>query len=75
MEPLQKVLIIIGAIITISCGVGLVYSIYKLKNALETEDPRDLNKAISAVVVNGVIIGVCAGMIAYVNGLLSNIQF
>ncbi|KAJ85615.1 hypothetical protein [Enterococcus faecalis] len=75
MDQTTKIIVLIGAVIAAASGVGVILGINKLREGLDSDDSRSINRGIMSIVINGAMILASGGMVAYVTGLLNAIQF
>lgn len=73
MDQVTKILTALGAGISAAAAVGVVMSWLKLKEGLETEDAKSINKGALGLALNGVTLVLVGGLTAFVIAKLSGI--
>lgn len=75
MDIVFKIITLIGAIIGAAAAVGIMFGIKDIKNGMDGDDSRTLNKGVEKVIAGGAIIISIAGIAAYVISQLQAIKF
>lgn len=75
MDIVFKIITLIGAVIGAASAVGIMFGIKDIKNGMDGDDSRTLNKGVEKVIVGGAIIISIAGIAAYVISQLQAIKF
>lgn len=73
MDQVTKILTALGAGIAAAAAIGVVMSWLKLKEGLESEDARNINKGALGLALNGVTLILIGGLVAFAIAKLSGI--
>jgi len=73
MDQVTKILTALGGGIAVAAAVGVIMSWLKLKEGLESEDPRSINKGSLGLALNGVTLVIIGGLVAFAIAKLSGI--
>ncbi|WP_144399444.1 hypothetical protein [Pilibacter termitis] len=66
---------LIAAVLGVVSAVGIMLNVNKLREGLDTGDDRTTTRAITGIVINGVMAVAATGLGAHAIGLLGKIQF
>jgi len=72
---MEKIITLIGGIIGVAAALGIMFGVKDIKNGMDSDDSRMLNKGIEKVIGGGAIVISIAGIAAYVISQLNNIKF
>ena len=75
MDIVQKIILLIGAIIGVLCGLGIMTGLNEVRSGMHTEDPRKTEKGFTSIIVGGAFIITTGAVGAYVISLLAGIKF
>ena len=73
MDQVTKLLTALGAGISAAAAIGVVMSWLKLKEGLEAEDPRNINKGALGLALNGITLVLIGGLTAFAIAKLAGI--
>jgi uncharacterized membrane protein YqgA involved in biofilm formation len=75
MDMATKIVTLIGAIIGAGCGFGIMIGIKHIREGMSDDNSQLLNKGVTNVITGAAFALAIGGVVAYVNGLFSAIQF
>lgn len=73
MDQVTKLLTALGGGIAVAAAIGIIMSWLKLKEGLESEDARNINKGALGLALNGVTLLLIGGLVAFALAKLSGI--
>ncbi|MCT0449124.1 hypothetical protein [Lactococcus lactis] len=73
MDNVTKIITALGAGIAVAAAIGVIMSWLKLKEGLESEDARNINKGALGLALNGVTLVLIGGLVAFVIAKLTGI--
>lgn len=73
MDQVTKLLTALGGGISVAAAIGIITNWSKLKEGLEAEDARSINKGALGMALNGVTLLLIGGLTAYAIAQLAGI--
>lgn len=73
MDQVTKIITALGVGITAAAAIGVIMSWLKLKEGLEAEDARNINKGALGLALNGATLVIIGGLTAFVITKLTGI--
>lgn len=73
MDQVTKIITALGGGISVAAVIGIIMNWIKLKEGLEAEDPRNINKGALGLALNGVTLVLIGGLTAFAIAKLTGI--